>query len=226
MRRQRAGTLFVVTGLAAFSAARTYAGDKAPTLSGKGCQVDVTGVATASWKGTWKKPGSGQQGKVGATSDYWLSDSDLRLALGAMAGALSNKSKAEQAKQVDEAMKKDPRLVILLLNCITDDSGIFLNPSSSSKYQDVPLGPKSYKVVDSWGNKATPGQFTVMSIRIKNAQYRVEEGTLDIKKFDHEGVAGTFSIKAAGRGDDRDKKINVVGAFDFPCTGAGGCALK
>jgi hypothetical protein len=47
--------------------------------------------------------------------------------------------------------------------------------------------------------------------------YKVKTGSLDIKKFDLTGIAGTFSLKA----DKKGQEINLPDAFDFPCIGGG-----
>lgn len=201
----RPALFFTVTCLALICAGQASAADKAPTLSGKGCQVEVTGNETASWKGVWQAPVLGSPTNVGTASDHWLTDDDSRKQLTLAVGA----------QKVEKYMKSDPRGILLIINCVAEGGGVILLPAAKSKYKDVPFAPKSYKLADS--NLAVPGQFTLATVKVGKNYYGVKQGSLDIKKFDQTGIAGTFSLKAEKMG----KVIDVSGAFDFPCTGNG-----
>jgi len=215
IRILRSLTLVASMGVASLVATRSFAADPAPAMTGKGCQVKVSGSVSASWKGTWQKPTVGKPAKVGAGTDYWLSDADLRKALTGLAGLFNKKSDAEKAKEVEKGMKKDPRLMLLLINCATDEGSIFLMPAQGAKYKDVPFTPKSYRIASS--RTAKPGDFVLLPIKVGKQRFKVQGGTLDIKKFDLTGIAGSFSLKAEKKGE----AIDVTGAFDFPCTGGG-----
>ncbi len=215
-RTRRPFVVAALTGLAMISAGSARAADKTAPLAGKGCKVEVTGGINARWKGEWRKPTLGQATNIGASSDYWLTDGDLKQAFTALAGPKDHK-----AKKVEEWMKKDPKLILLLLNCITDEGSVFINPTPTSKYKDVPFGARSYKIGES--RSTVPGQFLASSLRIGNNLFRVSEGTLDITKFDREGITGHFSLKAdLQTSPDKGKAISVEGSFDFPCAGSGG----
>ena len=92
---------------------------------------------------------------------------------------------------------------------------MYLLPSGNSKYKDIPFVPKSYKIVRS--RDAVPGTFTSLGVKVGKKRFKLKAGTLDIKKFDLTGVAGSFAIKAESKGET----IDVSGAFDYPCTDSG-----
>lgn len=179
----------------------------------RGCEVRVTGATNATWKVQWQKPTLGQPAFVGASTDYWGSESEMRAALGAIVGLGGKTSKEEKEKAVDEGMKADPRFIILSLICKDGDRNVQFLPTKGSKYKDIPFKPGTYKI------GTAPGAFASWGTKVaKQGLYGKGEGTLVIKKFDLTGVAGTFSFKAKRIGG-KDEWINVEGAFDFPCTG-------
>ena len=68
------------------------------------------------------KPRGSQNAKMSAGSEYWMTDEELRGALAMMVRIGGDKpAKEEVDRKVDEAMKKDPRLWLLIMNCSTDD---------------------------------------------------------------------------------------------------------
>ena len=188
------------------------------------CEVKVTGDLTLSYKG--------QGGASAVGSDYWLTDDEVRNAVSMMTGLGSNASDAEKKKAVDAAMKNDPRLYLLILNCVsgTGDTknSLSLLPSGGSKYADVPFKPGQYTIPKGGllGGGDKPGEFSVLLSLGKDAYKVSEDGKLSITKFDKTGIAGSFSFKAE-QGFPKDnaapKKISVDGTFDFPCSGGGNC---
>jgi hypothetical protein len=216
MKQARLTTMsLAVTCFAMVLAGQARAADKLPALSGKGCQVQVTGAVSTSWKVEWQAQDDEPSANVGATSDYWLSDPDLEEVLESFADPGEDK-----AKHVLQGMRRNPRFVILLLSCMADQGRLFLRPSAKSTYQDIARRAWSYKVAPQ--RSALPGQFVASALKVGQDYYRVTDGRLDIKKFNFQGVVGRFSLKAtplklAGKGQD----ITLEGAFNFPCTGTG-----
>ena len=169
-------------------------------------------------------PGSG--GKVMAGTDYWMTDGELRQALEMMAGLGAKKSDADIAAEVDKDMKNDPRLMLLLINCGDETGHLNFMPGNGSKYADVPFGPKTYKILAT--NEGKPGDFGAMVGFTppggKRESYGVTgSGTLDVKKFDKTGIAGTFHLTAEKlfKGGDA---ITIDGDFDYGCAGQSVCA--
>jgi len=189
-------------------------------LAGAGtnhCELTATGDSTA----TIRADAAGtQQGKLAATTDYWLSDAQLRTALEVMEGIGSKVSKEDKRRKVDEAMKKNPRLMLLLVNCLTDEGGVIFSASSASKYADIPMRPATYPIAPVMGARA--GQVTAMfhlSPGGKRESYAIQEpAKLVLTQFDKKGIAGTFSFKAESRGKT-PRRVEIAGKFAYACNG-------
>ncbi|MEP6871371.1 MAG: hypothetical protein ABI939_05915 [Anaerolineaceae bacterium] len=180
--------------------------------SGSGsCEVKVTGDQQLTFSG---KAGPGAVG-----SDYWFTDDDLRQTF----TALKN-----DKESVEAALKKDPRLYLLIVNCNQAGGGgtLSLIPSNTSKYKDVPFKPADY-VISKQGalsGAKNPGEFTALLNLAKGGFNVSEPGKLQITKFDKSGIAGTFTFKAEEfAAEGTPKKVNVEGKFDFSCPGGGSC---
>jgi len=183
------------------------------------CEITVSGEGTASMKAD--APSAGK-GKLGLVTDYWLTDAELRTGIGVFVGLDSKLSKADKDKKVDEQLKKDPRFMLFILNCLTDEGGAIFSASSASKYADFPMKPATHTIVAAEGKA---GDVTVMfhlSPGGKRESYRVKEpGKLVLTQFDKKGIAGTFSFKAEARGKT-PRRVDVAGKFSYACTG-GAC---
>jgi hypothetical protein len=202
--------LFAVIGLGTISAGQAYAQANAQA----GCQVQVTGAVNASWTGEWRDSDDAESGYVGAASDYWLTDEDMKEVAESMEGPGS------KARKLTMLMRRVPRIAILLLNCATPEGHVFIRPANKSVYDDVPRKAQPYKIAAE--KTATPGQFVASSLRVGRSYYQVTDGRLDLKKFNFDGAAGTFTLKASLAGTaDKGKDITVQGTFNFPCTGLG-----
>jgi hypothetical protein len=206
------------------SASGAAAPAPAPTGPQDTCVVHVRGDETLDYTASAAKSDrTGNAGKVIAGTDYWMTDDELRSALKTMSGLMSKKSDSDIAAEVEADMKKDPRLVLLLINCANDQGHLNLMPSGGSHYADVPFGPKKYAI--SPDPKA--GEFTLMFGLIgadgKRTSYRPSApGTLELTKFDKTGIAGTFHFVAQTFG--KDKTVTVDGTFDYSCRGDSVCA--
>ena len=189
------------------------AGDVAPGPQDR-CEVHITGAQTVDIVGT--KPRGEQSGKVSAGSEYWLTDDELRSALSTFARLGGDKlSKDQVERKVDEGMKADPRLWLLLINCSTDDGFLNLSASKDSKSKDIPFGPHTYVI--STDPKA--GEFSKMlsTKKGKHVSYSLAApGKLDITKFDATGITGTFTFEAQA---GESQRVTVNGSFDFGCAG-------
>ena len=185
------------------------------------CEIAVTGDTTATIKAE-SRAGS-LQGKVGPSTDYWLSDDQVRRAVSMMHNLNSNLTAAEKQRRIDESMTKDPRLMLLLINCMADEGGIIFGTSNGSKYADVPFQPASYTIGGKGPSK--PGEFTAafqLSPVGKLEGYSISEpGELVLTQFDRKGLVGTFSFKAHQFGTTPNR-VTVAGSFHFPCVG-GAC---
>jgi hypothetical protein len=147
-----------------------------------------------------------------------LTEEQLRKSFAIITGVGRERTPAEEKREVDEAMAKDPRFSALAMVCGTSNESIIL--TANGKYADVPFEPRSYPVLNT-EDKNAAGYFHLM-FRVGNDAYEVDgEGKVDLQKFDLSGARGSFSFKARPRFGDTsdDKLIEVKGTFDYPCKG-------
>lgn len=181
------------------------------------CEIAVTGDSSASIRADM--PPAAAKGKLAAVTDYWLSDAEIRTGVGVFVGLDGKLSRADKDRKIDEQMKKDPRFMLFILNCVTDEGGAILSASGPSKYGDFPFKPSSHTISPGAGK---PGEVTAMfhiSPGGKRERFSVKEpGKLVLTQFDKKGIAGTFRFK----GESRGKRVDVSGKFSYACSG-GAC---
>jgi hypothetical protein len=222
------------------------------------CDIDVSGAVTAKVTivdpGKPPNPFGGVSAK--ATTDYWMTDAEMRSALSAMTGAFASTntlfkqkgvdkvttadiqkaavkgatapSTADRDKQVDEAMKKDPRLMLMILACRNESVHLTFTPANHSKYANVPFKPARYSLAPD--QAAKPGDFVALvSVKDgdKSTSYRAASpGRLELSQFDAHGIKGTFSFAAEQafvKKGDTAKTVTLKGSFSFPCLGGSVC---
>lgn len=174
------------------------------------CSVKLTGDVSGDFKG------AGGSGSVG--TDYWLTDDEIKAAL-----AFLHSNKDELA----EALAKDPRIFLLILNCEADKVSLSFLPSNDSKYKDVPFKKAAEYPIPAGGplgGAAKPGEFNVL-VTVDDDPYVVEKaGSLKLTRFDESGIAGTFSFSIGEAfPEGTAKKMQVTGQFEFPCQGGKVC---
>jgi len=157
------------------------------------CKVNISGALTKSVEA----PG----GMSALGSDYFMNDEEMRKALAVMAGA----------DGVDEAMKKDPRIYALIVNCVAGGVNLNFLPGNGSQYADVPFGPKKYELKSGFG--PAKGKMSVLFSIDSQLYTPAPGGTLDVTKLDKTGLTGTFSFEADGPAG----KIQVAGTVDYKC---------
>jgi hypothetical protein len=189
------------------------------------CEIHVRGDATldAAIGHPHAQPSS-RHARVGAATDYWMTEDELRMGLTAMAGmnAGGNQSYAANTAAAEAAMKKDPRMFLLTLECGNEQARIGLAPTPDSHYADVPYGPKKYRIA---ATMPQAGDFVVQFVMAQDGRRQAfvagDGGALDIAKFDKTGIAGTFHFTAKSAGGDRS--ITVDGSFEYGCMGGHAC---
>lgn len=205
--------------------------------SGGGGSPGSSGSARQSGPGSCEVAFSGDlqlEAKTGGGpssfgSDYYYDDDEMRENLEQIAKiANSDASEDEIKRQVDEDMKSDPRLFLLIINCVQDpDFSISLLPGGEAKYADVPFKAGNYRIAEGglFGADGDSKDFGVLMTTGDDAFYGVSEaGELNITRFDEKGIAGTFSFTAEQMlADGEPKTVKVSGKFDYPCSAGKKC---
>jgi hypothetical protein len=107
------------------------------------------------------------------------------------------------------------------LVCGTDDKA---TPSVSfditafdSSPADVPLAPGTYVIAPKASPKKNkPGEFIVGAFLFDQSMFEAKSGTLEIVRFDMEGISGSFTID----GNEiliGSRPLHLEGTFDMPC---------
>lgn len=217
------GSAASASGASGASGASDLAADTGPKNT---CELHIRGDATLDVTASAPRANlAASGGKVSAGTDYWMSEDEQRSALKTLAGLMTKKSDDAVAAEVEADMKKEPRIMLLLVNCSADEAHVNLMPGGASKYADVPFAPKKYALVPTQGAKA--GEFVTMfgftPPSGERTSYSVSEpGTFDLTKFDKTGIAGTFHFVA--KSFKGDKSVTVDGKFDYGCLGETVCA--
>ena len=139
-------------------------------------------------------------GPAAISTDYWLSEENLRRVVGYL---------ETDPVKIAAAMKADPRFMTLLMNCNGQRATISFMPEVGSRYADIPFRPKKYALAT--GKR---GSFRPL-VLIDRAAYRTRTGTLDITRFDARGLTATFEFQATNIATD--KPVTIRGAIDYPC---------
>ncbi|MBK7539776.1 MAG: hypothetical protein IPI49_31385 [Myxococcales bacterium] len=127
-----------------------------------------------------------------------MNDDELRESLKMLAGPA----------KVEEAMKHDPKLMLLVVNCSVDDLALNFGAGAASTYADFPFGPKKYEI----GNRK--GQLAMMGgLDNFKKMFRAQPGgTFEITRFDGVGLTATFEIPISG-----DINGKLRGKIDYKC---------
>lgn len=160
--------------------------------------IDKYGSCEVTFEGDLQKTYRSPGGASALGSDYFMNEAETRQALKMFVG---------EAK-VEEAMRRDPKLYTLIVNCGVDDLNLNFGSGTDSTYADIPFGPKKYEV----GNKK--GQIAMLGSVQKYAKFfRAKPGSwFEITKFDGSGLQGTFELVIDG-----DIKGKVRGKIDYRC---------
>ena len=179
------------------------------------CEVHVTGALTLDILAT--KPRGSPNPKLSVGTEYWYTDDELRMSLATMVRIGGDKpSKEEVERKVDEGMKKDPRLWLLMVNCANDDGFLNFSASNASTSKDIPFGPHTYVVASEPKAGEVSAMFSIK--RGKRQSYHLAApGKLEITKFDASGITAAFAFEAESY--DKSQRVTVNGSFDFGCTG-------
>lgn len=179
------------------------------------CEIHVTGAQTVDIVGT-KSRGT-PDGKISVGTEYWYTDDELRMALATMVRIGGDKpSKAEVDRKVDEGMKKDPRLWLLMMNCGTDDGFLNFSASNASTSKDIPFGPHTYVIASEPKAGEVSAMFSIKQGK-RQSYHLAAPGKLEITKFDASGITAVFAFEAESY--DKSQHVSVKGSFDVGCTG-------
>lgn len=166
------------------------------------CTIRMHAPETREWKTYWDPRADGvvRQGPSSAGSPYWANEEERQKIPTTGFGAIPPLDFACTAENQDGQTE------------IAISFGAY-----GASEQQVPFGPGTYPVIGRFGGEAKPGAF-VANLGFGEVLIDAKGGTVNIERFDSEGVAGSFQVEAAEvAGSDRVFKVD--GTFDLPCRG-------
>lgn len=160
--------------------------------------IDKYGSCEVTFEGDLQKTYRSPGGASALGSDYFMNEEETRIALKAFVG---------EAK-VEEAMRRDPKIYTLIVNCGVEDLNLNFGAGTDSTYADIPFGPKKYEVGNGKGQMAMLG-----SVQKYGKYFRAKPGSwFEVTKFDGSGLQGAFELVIDG-----DLKGTVRGKIDYRC---------
>jgi hypothetical protein len=162
------------------------------------CRIRMTAPAKHEWTTWWDPKGVALSGEGPSSvhSSHWAS--------------------RKEQKTLDANKSAMP----LDINCSNDGPPEILVSLAafSSTEKDVPLGPGTYPIVGKSSGEVKPGQILAGSLTYNKGMYDARSGTLELERFDKEGVAGSFVIEGVEELGGR-RRIHIEGTFEIPCRG-------
>ena len=166
------------------------------------CVIKMHAPETREWQTYWDPRADGlvKEGPSSAGSPYWANEEERQKIPTSGLGAASP----------------------LTFRCSAEDQngqteiGIDLTAHGASE-QQVPFGPGSYPVIGRFGGQTLPGAFVAMIV-FGEGLIDATGGTVNIERFDLEGVAGSFKVDAKDAAGG-DRVFSLEGTFDMPCRG-------
>lgn len=179
--------------------------------SGPGeCTVVVTGDREDAW--TFE----GGVNRVGIATDYWFSDDAIREAVEELGGSY------------DEFIEKGEALVAVLgVYCSESDDpmepgqGVDVRATNATRATDLPMGPGSYAVVGGGTviDEGPAGTVIADVTVIEDEIYETiaDSGSLEITRWDIQGIEGSFSFASREMFAEDPKEIDVTVQFSLVC---------
>jgi len=184
--------------------------DDAPPAGSSECTVVITGDREETWNfeaGT---------NNLGIATDYWFSDETQRAAVEELGGSYE-----------EFVEKGDPLVAFLGVYCSESDDamepgrGANVGAADATRATDLPMAPGIYPIVGGGtvSDEAPAGTMTADLAMVDDEIYEtiVDSGSLEIDRWDNEGIEGSFSFAALEMFSEDPKEIDVTIQFSVAC---------
>jgi hypothetical protein len=193
-------------------------GGAAPAAGGT-CTVTVTGDREESW--------TFSQDFTSFSSDYWISEEDLRETVEFLGEDIAEGSYEEIVA------RGEPIVTFLQVSCSNPDNlaqGALVLPGNATLAADLPMGPGVYPIsggLFSAADVAAGEMIANFGVAEEDELYGTVagSGSLEIARWDRDRIEGSFSFDAQQTFvDENPKQVSVTVQFSFVCAAtAGGC---
>lgn len=181
-----------------------------PSTPGGGeCTVTITGDREEVW--------TFEQAITSFSTDYWLSEEDLRSTVEFLGEEITGGSYEEITG------RGEPIITFLQISCSDPDNliqGALVLPTNATRATDLPMGPGTYPI--SGGLFDADGEVRTMIADVSVNEDEVYgtapgSGSLEITRWDLDGIVGSFSFAAREAFVDDPQDIEVMVQFSFVC---------
>jgi hypothetical protein len=155
------------------------------------CEVTFTGDEQRSFRH------SGGMGSLG--SDYFMNQEELEQVL---------RQRNPEPAKLAEALRKDPRLTVLVVNYGGDGMDLNIGVGAETTYADLPFAPGKYRVGEGRGEIVIQGSLDRYARRFRGQP----GGSFEILTFDGAGLHARFEAKLVG-----DVSGEVTGTVRYRC---------
>lgn len=186
--------------------------DAAAATTGGTCTVTVTGDRQESW--------TFGQDLTSFSTDYWISEDDLRATIDFLGEDITGGS-------YDEIVARgEPIVTFLSLSCSNPDNlveGALVTPGNATRAADLPMGPGVYPIsggLFSAEDVAAGAMIANFGVAEEDELYGTiaDSGSLEITRWDLDGIEGSFSFDAQQTFvDENPKQVSVSVQFSFIC---------
>lgn len=206
---QPAGTTDQQTTTTATTATKETAPEGASGNSDGSCTVEVTGDRELTW--------TFDQSIYSFSSDYWLSEGDLR-------DTVETIGEDNMGGSYDEIVASGkPVITFLQISCANPDDliqGALITMTNATTSSDIPMGPATYPisggVFDADGPAATAvAEFDVSSDELYGTIGG--SGSLVLVRWDSTRIEGSYSFDAKESFVDSPREVHVSVTFSFAC---------
>jgi hypothetical protein len=181
------------------------------TNGGQGtCTVTVTGDREESW--------TFEQAVTSFSTDYWMSEEQLRATVDALGEDVAGGS-------YDEIVARgEPIITFLSLSCSNPETlleGALIMHTDATRASDLPMASGSYPISGGLFDAATgPAATMIADFAVADGEVYgtvADSGTLEITAWDGTRIEGTFSFAAQQTLADTPKDVHVDVTFSFVC---------
>jgi hypothetical protein len=179
------------------------------------CTVTTSGDRQDSW--------TFPQAVTSFSTDYWLSEENLRETVEFLGEDIAGGS-------YDELVARgEPIITLLSISCSDPDNliqGVLVTPGNATRAADLPMGPGSYPISGGLFDAGeVPAGAMIADFSVNEDELYgtlPDSGSLEITRWDLDRIEGSVSFDARQSFVDTDpKQVSVAVEFSFRCPGQG-----
>jgi hypothetical protein len=195
------------------SASTTTAIPSTTETAGETSPGTCTVVLTGDREETWTFP----QAITSFSTDYWLSEEDLRETVEFLGEDITGGS------YEDLVARGEAIITWLQVACSDPDNliqGALVAPTNATRASDLPMGPGTYPISGGLFDADGPAGTMIADVTVNEDELYgtvAGSGALEITRWDLERIEGTYTFAARQAFADEPMEIDVAVTFSFGC---------